>query len=132
MNDDNKVTTSRLRDFPILFDTDELFRPEKWEESYETIETKNQTEAGTDSISVTRFGKLSVSCEFACTAEWKKTFLEYSRKLSFTLSFYDVENSTYVQKTVRMRNFKSTTEIHSDYVTESVGLYTVTFDLIEF
>ena len=126
------ATPINLKDFPIKFDTTELFRPEKWDESYETIETVNQTEAGTDSTAITRFNKLTVSCEFSCTDEWKKTFLEFSKKLSFKLFYYDVETSAYVEKTVRMRNFRSGTEVHSDYITQSFGLYNVSFDLIEF
>lgn len=126
------ATPRFLNDFPIKFDSTTLFKPEKWDESYSTIENVRQTEAGTDSISVTRFNKLNVSCEFSCTDVWAKFFLEYSKKLSFTLSIYDVETSAYVQKTVRMRNYKSGIEPNSEYVTSSFGLYNVSFDLIEF
>ena len=45
------ATPINLKDFPIKFDTTELFRPEKWDESYETIENVNQTEKITKSKS---------------------------------------------------------------------------------
>ena len=43
------------KDFPIYFDDTKLFWPVKWDESYEVVESKNTTEAGTDQIIVTRY-----------------------------------------------------------------------------
>ena len=41
-----------LTDFPIYLDDTKLFWPVKWDESYEVMESKNTTEAGTDQIIV--------------------------------------------------------------------------------
>ena len=75
---------------------------------------------------------MTISCEFACTDEWKAFFKAYSRRRFFNVSFYDTELEDYVTKKMRLRNFKSDTEIYSDVETESVGLYNVTFNLIQF
>ena len=121
-----------LKTFPIYFDTTELFHPEKWEESFEKVQNVFQSEAGTDIVANVRTGKLHVSAEFRCTDTALATFLGFDAAGSFTLKSYDTATSAYKTRTVRMANLKSTVEIHSDYVTASTGLYTVTFDLIEF
>ena len=123
---------SALKDYPIYFDTTELFRPEKWEESYEKIQNVFQSEAGTDLVVRVRSGKLKVSAEFRCTDDDFNTFQGFDAAASFTLKSYDVVTEAYKSRTVRMENLKGVVEPHSDYITASMGLYTVTFDLIEF
>lgn len=59
-----------LIDYPVKFDDTEIPEPEEWSEESSVIENVNQTEAGTDQISVTRFDKLSVSCSFKCSHRW--------------------------------------------------------------
>lgn len=122
----------RLKDYPIIFDETELFRPEKWEESKETIENTNVTEAGTDSVEIIRKGKRHISCEFACTDEWTAIFEEFYEQDEISVKYYGRKERGYVSVNMYMDNFKVGTEIHSDYVTQSIGLYSVTFDLIEF
>lgn len=121
-----------LKSYPIYFDTTELFRPQKWEESYEKIQNVYQSEAGTDLAVKVRSGKLKVSAEFLCTDSDFATFQGFDYAGSFTLKSFDVVSNAYKSRTVRMENLKSTTEIHSDYITVSNGLYDVTFDLVEF
>lgn len=124
-----------LKDYPVIFNDGAdtlIFQWDKWEENYSKVQTSNVSEAGTDLISITRTGKLSVSCEYACTSSWLATFQNFSELPSFTLKKYDAVEAGYKSFTVRMENFKVSTERHSDYITESTGLYIVTFDLIEF
>ena len=124
-----------LKDYPIIFNDGAdtlIFQWEKWSESYSKVQTSNVSEAGTDLVSVTRTGKLSVSCEYACTSSALATFQAFSEKASFTLKKYDAVVNGYKDYTVRMENLKVDTERHGDYVTESTGLYTVSFDLVEF
>lgn len=59
-----------LIDYPVKFDDTEIPEPEEWSEESSVIENVNQTEAGTDQISVTRFDKLSVSCSFKYSHRW--------------------------------------------------------------
>jgi len=121
-----------LRQYPRKFNNIPLFRPEKWVESNQKILHKKVSEAGDDLVQVRRAHKLQVSCEFACTSDWKAIFEEFDEMESFTLSIYDARTEGYKDYTVRMEGYQSTEEVHGDYHTQSTGLYTVTFNLIEF
>lgn len=120
------------KDFPIYFDDTKLFWPSKWQESYSVVETTNQTEAGTDQVIVTRYDKLSVSCEFKCSAGWAATFTSFRDKDSIAVRLYDLKTQDYKTRTMRIRNFKMAPEKNSEKLASSNGLYTVSFDLYEF
>lgn len=122
----------RLKDYPIIFDNTELFTPEKWDEGFDVLENVNETEAGTDSVEITRDEKMTISAAFACTSEWVAIFREFSKQNSINVQLYDAETNAYKTRQMRIRNFKKGTEEGSEYVRSSVGLYNVTFDLIEF
>lgn len=121
-----------LKQYPIKFNDTVLFRPEKWSEQRSKVMTKNTSESGKDLLLVKRTGKLSVSCQFACTSAWLAIFQEFDAMGSFALQKYDAQVDGYKSYTVRMENFSSDTNINSDYITQSTGLYMVSFDLIEF
>lgn len=120
------------KDFPIYFDDTKLFWPSKWQESYSVIETTKQTEAGTDQVIVTRYDKLSVSCEFKCSAAWASTFTNFRDKDFIAVRLYDLKTRDYKTRTMRIRNFKTAPEKNSEKLASSNGLYTVSFDLYEF
>ena len=120
------------KDYPIYFDDTKLFWPSKWQESYSVIETTKQTEAGTDQVIVTRYDKLSVSCEFKCSAAWASTFTNFRDKDSIAVRLYDLKTRDYKTRTMRIRNFKTAPEKNSEKLASSNGLYTVSFDLYEF
>ena len=120
------------KDFPIYFDDTKLFWPSKWQESYSVIETTKPTEAGTDQVIVTRYDKLSVSCEFKCSAAWASTFTNFRDKDSIAVRLYDLKTRDYKTRTMRIRNFKTAPEKNSEKLASSNGLYTVSFDLYEF
>lgn len=122
----------RLKDYPIFFDTTELFTPENWSIGYETLETVNETEAGTDSIDITRDEKLTISAAFACTSIWVSRFRNFAKQNIVNVKMYDPETDAYKTYQMRIRNFKRDTEPSSEYVRSSVGLYNVTFDLIQY
>lgn len=121
-----------LKDYPIYFNETELYPPSKWEESTETIENEYQTEAGTDKISVVRHGKLSVSAQFRCHSPWLGTFKTFSEMDSFTLRTYDPMVNGYVERNVRMRDFKSNYIEFSENVEDTNGVWDVSFSLKEF
>ena len=124
---------STLRnDYPIQINSTNLFRPESWDISTETVEAAFQTEAGTDELIVTRYGKTTISASFACTDTWLATFKGWSESASLTVKYYDPSVPGYTTKTMRMRGFKASMNVYSDYITKSLGLYTVSFNLIEF
>jgi hypothetical protein len=120
------------KDFPIYFDDTKLFWPVKWDESYEVIESKNTTEAGTDQIIVTRYDKLSVSASFQCSDRWAAVFAAFRDKDSIAVKLYDLKSRGYKTRTMRIRNFKSGPEKNSEKLPGTNGLYTVSFDLLEF
>lgn len=121
-----------LSDYPIYFDDVKLFTPESWEESYTVVESTNQTEAGTDQVIVTRYDKLSVSASFPCSSRWAARFAEFRDKDSIQVKLYDLKTQGYKTRTMRMRNFKTSPEKHSEKTRGTNGLYTVSFDLEEF
>lgn len=120
------------KDFPIYFDDTKLFWPLKWDESYEVVESKNTTEAGTDQIIVTRYDKLSVSASFQCSDRWAAVFASFRDKDSIAVKLYDLKTKGYKTRTMRIRNFKSGPEKNSEKLSGTNGLYIVSFDLLEF
>ena len=120
------------KDYPIYFDDTKLFWPSKWQESYSVVETTSQTEAGTDQVMVTRYDKLTVSCEFQCSARWASTFTNFRDKDSIEVKLYDLKTQDYRTRTMRIRNFKTGPEKNSEKLKSSNGLYSVSFDLYEF
>lgn len=127
---------STIRDtYPTKINGTNLFRPESWKVSREVMETSFKTEAGTDQVLVQRTGKTTIAATFACTAAWLATFQGWNDSGSaLTVKFYDPSVPGYAEKSMRMRNFSYDLLPHSDYLTDSqsLGLYTVSFDLIEF
>ena len=120
------------KDFPIYFDDTKLFWPSKWQEAYSVVDTTNQTEAGTDQVIVTRYDKLSVSCEFQCSDTWAAVFTNFRDQDSIAVKLYDLKTRGYKTRTMRIRNFKTGPEKNSQKLKDSNGLYTVSFDLYEF
>ena len=119
-----------LSDYPIYFDDTKLFTPEKWEESYEVIETTNQTEAGTDQVNVTRYDKLSVSASFNCSSRWAAKLAAFRDQDSINVKIYDLKDQEYKTRTMRMRNFKTGPEKNSEKAKGTNGLYMVSFELV--
>jgi hypothetical protein len=120
------------KDYPIYFDDTKLFWPVKWDESYEVVESKNTTEAGTDQIIVTRYDKLSVSASFQCSDKWAAALAAFRDKDSIAVKLYDLKTQSYKTRTMRIRNFKTGPEKNSEKTPGTNGLYTVSFDLLEF
>ena len=121
-----------LSDFPIKFNDTALFKPESWEVQNTPVRILTETAAGTDRLRTIRTAKWTVSAAFDCTAVWAATFQAYSMMDSFTVSYYDPAEWGYVTRTVRMNNFSSELEMKSWKITQSTGLYRVSFELEEF
>lgn len=125
------MPATSLRDFPLKFDSTQLFKPENATVNPKKIYNRNESEAGTDLLNVRRDDKLQFNFTFNCTDSWEAFFHGYNKKDSFEFSFYDTETEAYKQITVYMDNYSSSWEPHSDYLTGTKGLYVVTFDLIQ-
>ena len=122
---------NKLNDYPKYFNETALFRPEKWTETPQKIINKNQSESGKDLLNVVRKDKMNIACTFACTSAWAKIFDDFNNLDSFTLKTYSPKANAYVERTVYMEGFSSDEEVYSGYVEGTIGLYTVTFNLIE-
>lgn len=121
-----------LSEYPIYFDDTEIPFPLSWSEDSDVIENKNQSEAGTDLVSVTRYDKLKVSAKFKSMSGWAKTFKSFSKKDSFVLKRYDILAGDYETRTVRMRDFKADYVKHSEDFSITTGIWNITFNLEEF
>ena len=121
-----------LIDYPVKFGEEEIPEPEEWSEESSVIENVNQTEAGTDQISVTRYDKLSVSCSFQCSHRWASKFKAYSKKDSISVWMYDIELSGYKTRTMRIRSFKADPVQNSQRTPNTNGLWEISFHLEEF
>ena len=121
-------------DYPTKINNTALFRPEKWSINRGKVKKAFQTEAGPDSLLVTRTGKVTISAEYSCTAAWLAIFQGWDDSASLTVKYYDPLVPGYAEKTMYMDGFKFDMVPASDYLkdSQSLGLYTVSFDLIEF
>ena len=121
-----------LIDYPVKFGDEEIPEPEEWSEESSVVENVNQTEAGTDQISVIRYDKLSVSCSFQCSHRWAGKFKAYSKKDSISVRMYDIELAGYKTRTMRIRSFKADPVKNSQRTPNTNGLWEISFHLEEF
>lgn len=121
-----------LIDYPVKFGDEEIPEREEWSEESSVIENVNQTEAGTDQISVTRYDKLSVACSFQCSHRWASKFKVYSKADSISVQMYDIELGGYKTRTMRIRSFKADPVKDSRRTPNTNGLWEISFNLEEF
>lgn len=124
---------SRFNDFPIKINNTDLPVPTDWNEFAEVVEVANTTEAGTDIVDLMRVDKLTVNATFDVSSTWLATFKGWANDTSkLTVKIYDSVSSAYVTRYMRIRNFNYSLVRYSDKTSGTIGLWTVTFDLIEF
>lgn len=124
---------SKLNDFPIKINNVTLPVPIGWSETSNVIENANTTEAGTDIIDLVRVDKLSVTASFDVSSSLLATLKGYANSASaLSVDIYDPVTSAYKQRSMRIRNFVSNLVQHSDNTSGTIGLWNITFDLIEF
>ena len=121
-----------LLDYPVLFNGEKIITPTSWSESYAVVENVNETEAGTEQVSVTRYGKLSVSASFQCSSRWAGKLKAYSHEDSIRVSLFDIESNGYSDYSMRIRGFKAEPKMDSYRVSRSNGLWNISFNLEEF
>ena len=119
-------------DYPLKFNNEEMYYPSSFSIDEEVIDKTNQTEAGTDQVQLVRTGKVTMTFETKCLADWLARYRYYSALASFQVSYYDVNIEGYITKTVRMRNFKWSVVKHSYELDNIAGIYDVSFVLKEF
>lgn len=120
-----------LSQYPTKINDTEILWAKSWEESSEVIEEVNTSESGTDIIQVTRYDKLTINASYKCSSTWAKTFKEFSKMSSLTVSLYDQIDEKYKERTMRMRDFTLKYIEKSEKVEASNGYWEVSFKLQE-
>lgn len=124
---------SNLNTYPTQINNTKLPVATSWNETAEVVENVNTTEAGTDVSDILRVDKLTVNASFDVSSTWLATFKGWANSTSkLTVKIYDTVTSAYVTRYMRIRNFNYNLVQYSDKTSGTVGLWTVTFDLIEF
>lgn len=124
---------SKLNDYPIKINNTPIPVPIEWSENSSVVENAMTTEAGTDVIDVLRVDKLTVTASFDVSSVWLATFKGWANSTSaLVVKIYDPVTDAYVERSMRIRNFISNLVQNSDNTSGTIGLWNVTFDLIEF
>lgn len=124
---------SKLNDFPVKINNTPIPVPIEWSENSEVVENAMTTEAGTDVVDVLRVDKLTVTASFDVSSVWLATFKGWANSTSaLAVKIYDPVTDAYVERSMRIRNFVSNLVQNSDNTSGTIGLWNVTFDLIEF
>lgn len=124
---------SKLNDFPVKINNTPIPVPIEWSENSSVVENAMTTEAGTDVVDVLRVDKLTVTASFDVSSSWLATFKGWANSTSaLTVDIYDPVTNSYKQRSMRIRNFISNLVQNSDNTSGTIGLYNLTFDLIEF
>lgn len=124
---------SKLNDYPTKINNTPIPVPIEWSENSEVVENAMTTEAGTDVVDVLRVDKLTVTASFDVSSVWLATFKGWANSTSaLAVKIYDPVTDAYVERSMRIRNFISNLVQNSDNTSGTIGLWNVTFDLIEF
>ena len=124
---------SNYNSYPIQINSTSIPVPISWDETAEVVENANTTEAGTDVVDVLRVDKLNVTASFDVSSNWLATFKGWANATSaLTVKIYDPVTNAYATRYMRIRNFISSLVENSDRTSGTIGLWRLTFDLIEF
>lgn len=124
---------SNYNNYPVQINSTSIPVAKTWNEIPEVVENVNTTEAGTDISDVLRVDKLTVNASFDVSSVWLATFKGWANATSpLTVKIYDPVTDAYVSRYMRIRNFTNNLVEYSDRTSGTIGLWNVTFDLIEF
>lgn len=124
--------------YPIMFDTTELISPSQWEESSEVVEgAVGRSEAGTDTVDVSRYDKLTISVQFKVAeatnfGTWAKILKSFSKQPSINVKRYDILAEDYETRVMRIREFRANLVPKTDLLPSIKGVWEINFKLIEF
>lgn len=107
--------------------------PTSWSVRRDVVENTGTTEAGTDVVDLMRVGKITITASYNVSSDWLVRFEGWADETSpLSVKLYDPATSAYITKDMRMRNFVSDYVNYSKNTSGTLGLYVVSFDLIEF
>lgn len=118
--------------YPIKIEGYQLPAPVQWDVSYATVETVNETEAGTDQVVLIRNNKISVMAGFQLSSYMMSMFKSWKNLRTVTLNMYDPDSNAMKDYTVRIREFNASLVPQSDKKAGTAGLWNVTFTIIQF
>lgn len=119
--------------YPLIFDDTTIpFYPSGYVRSDEKVSVVNQTEDGHDDVEITRVEKTTLELSFLVNAHWAAILKGFQRKASISVQIYDKVNRAYETKLMRIEGYTEDLEQYSDRNQQSMGLYTVSFSLVEF
>lgn len=124
----------KLKSYPESINNVDLpNEPTSWSTRRDVVENVMTTEAGTDVVDIMRVGKLTITASYNVSSTWLVQFEAWADETSpLTVKLYDPATSAYVTKSMRMRNFISDYVKYSKNTSGTLGLYVVSFDLVEF
>ena len=133
MADDPVVTPTSLGEFPTYMNGTELtFFPEV-ENTPNVIESVNESEGGQDIVQVVRRDKMSAAITLQLADySWVQFFYQLYLLDSFVFKQYSPLLNDYKERTVRLRDFKYKNKKHSDRLGSVIGVWEVSFTLLEF
>ena len=121
-----------LKDYPVKINNTAIPFSGSMAENYDTIETVNQSEAGTDVVQVARLGKMTLAIEYTITSEWIAQFEAWAFDSAVkAVKVFDFGLQGYKERQMRMRNYQKSLVKHSQDLTVTTGIWKVKFDLIE-
>ena len=121
-----------LKNYPIKINNTAIPFSGSMEEKYETIETVNTSEAGTDIVQVERLGKLTLSISYKILSSWISTFEGWAFDNTYkTVNIFDFTTSAYKSHNMRMRNYSKKLVKYSEELTATTGIWEVSFELVE-
>ena len=124
---------SNLNSYPTMINGTSIPVPVFWKEDPQVVESEATTEAGTDVVDVWRVDKLLVTASYDVTSTWLANFKTWSKETTaLTVKIYDATENNYVTRYMRMRNFSQEVVKNSDRTNGTIGLWRISFDLIEF
>lgn len=126
------ATIPILKNYPVKINSTAIPFSGSMEEKYDTIETVNVTEAGTDVVQTERLAKLTYSISYKVLGSWITQFETWFKDNTYkTVSMFDFGTQAYAEKQMRMRNYKKKLVKNSQDITVATGIWEVSFDLIE-
>lgn len=121
-----------LSSYPIKINNTSIPFSGSMKEKYDTIETVNTSEAGTDIVQTERVDKLTLSISYTMFSSFLATLEGWKNStVPLTVSIYDFTTAAYKDRSMRMRNYSKELVKNSQGLTVTTGIWKVSFELKE-
>lgn len=126
------ATIPILKNYPIKINNTAIPFSGSMDENYDTIESVNTSEAGTDIVQVQRVDKLKISISYTMLSNFISTLEGWKNSTTYlTVNIFDFTTGAYKERQMRMRNYKKSLKKDSQDLSVTTGIWKVSFDLIE-